>query len=154
LSHELAARASLREILGAAVDRIGEILEAKVAALVPDENGRLGVMAGGGGMFGGGGHERAVAQGGVGNGKSAGLGTRTLSGARGLHLPLIGSSHTVGVLALRPEHPSVLKDPEMMRFIDALANQTAVAIERSTLGESAERARTEAETERARSALL
>jgi len=154
LSHELAARASLREILRAAVDRIGEILDAKVAALVPDENGRLGVAAGDGGMFGGGEHERAVAQWAFENGKSAGLGTGTLSGARGLHLPLIGSSRTLGVLAIRPEHTSILKDPEMMRFIDALANQTAVAIERSTLGESAERARTEIETERARSALL
>jgi two-component system sensor histidine kinase KdpD len=154
LSHELAARGSLREILGAAVDRIGEIVEAKVAALIPDENGRLGVSAGDGTLFGGGEHERAVAQWAFENGKSAGLGTRTLSGARALHLPLIGANRTVGVLAIRPEQPPILKDPDMVRFIGALANQTAVAIERSTLGESAEQARTEVETERARSALL
>lgn len=154
LSHELAARGSLHEILGAAVDRIGEILEAKVAALIPDENGRLGVAAGDGAMFGGGEHERAVAQWAFENGKSAGLGTQTLSGARALHLPLVGASRALGVLAIRPERPSMFRDPEMLRFIGALSNQTAVAIERSTLGESAERARTEAETERARSALL
>lgn len=154
LSHELAARGTLREILGSAVDRIGEILEAKVAILTPDENGRLGVAAGDGGLFGGGEHERAVAQWAYENAKSAGLGTSTLSGARALHLPLTGAGRTLGILAIQPHRPSLLRDPETLRFIEALANQTAVAVERSSLADSAAQARAEAETERARSALL
>lgn len=154
LSHELAARSGLREILGAAVDRITEILEAGVAVLLPDANGRIAVAAGDGTLFGGGEHERAVAQWAYENRKSAGLGTATLSGSRGLHLPLNGASRTLGVLAIRPKELSSLREPDTQRIIDALANQTAVALERSSLAETAERARTEAETERARSALL
>jgi two-component system, OmpR family, sensor histidine kinase KdpD len=154
LSHELAARGSLREILGAAVDRVAEILKARVAILVPDGNGRLGVASGDGSLFGGGEHERAVAQWAFENRRAAGLGTSTLSGSRALHLPLNGASRTLGVLAVMPEDLSQLRDPDTLRFIDALANQTAVAVERSSLAESAERARMEIETERARSALL
>jgi two-component system sensor histidine kinase KdpD len=154
LSHELAARSTLREILGAAVDRIAEIMEGKVAILLPDEGGRLAVVSGDGSLFGGGEHERAVAQWAFDNGKTAGLGTQTLSGARGRHIPLVGASRVLGVLAIQPRHASRLRDPDTTRIIDALVSQTAVAVERSSLAEAAERARTEAETERARSALL
>ena len=154
LSNELAARSTAREILGAAVDRIAEIADAKVAILVPDTGGRLTVAAGDGTLFGGGEHERAVAQWTFENGKPAGLSTRTLAGARGFHLPFRGASRTLGVLALRPSDTSRLRDQHALRVLDALANQTAVALERSSLAETAERARTEAETERARSALL
>ncbi len=154
LSHELAARSTMREILGSAVDRIAEIVEAKVAILLPDANDRLAVAVGDGSLFGGGEHERTVAQWAYINAKSAGLGTQSLAGARGLHIPLKSADRTLGVLALRPGDPSRLRDPDMSRTIDSLANQTALALERSTLTEAAERARTEAETERARSALL
>ena len=154
LSYELAARNTLREILGAAVDRIAEIADATVAILVPDASGRLNVAAGDGSLFGGGEHERAVAQWTFENGKPAGLSTRTLAGARGLHIPLSGTTRILGVLAIRPTDPSRLRDKHSLRVLDALANQTAVAVERSSLAEAAARARTEAETERARSALL
>jgi two-component system sensor histidine kinase KdpD len=125
-----------------------------VAILSPDSGGRLTVSAGDGSLFGGGEHERAVAQWTFENGKPAGLSTRTLAGARALHLPLKGSSRTLGVLAIRPSDTARLRDQHALRLLDALANQTAVALERSSLAETAERARTEAETERARSALL
>ena len=154
LSHELAARSGLREIMGVAVDRITEILDAAVAILLPDAGGRIAVAAGDGSLFGGGEHERAVAQWVYENRKTAGLGTSTLSGSRGIHLPLNGPSGTLGVLAIRPKDPSTLREPDTQRMIDALANQTAVALERTSLADTAERARTEAETERARSALL
>jgi len=154
LSFELAARSTHREIVGAAADRIGEIIDAKIAVLSPDSGGRLTVSAGDGSLFGGGEHERAVAQWAFENSKPAGLSTGTLAGARGLHLPLKGSSRTLGVLAIRPADTTRLRDQHALRLLDALANQTAVALERSSLAETAERARTDAETERARSALL
>jgi two-component system sensor histidine kinase KdpD len=154
LSYELAARGTLREILGTAVDRIAEIVDAKVAILIPDAGGRLAVAAGDGSLFGGGEHERAVAQWTFENGKSAGLSTRTLAGARALHLPLNGSTRTLGVLAIRPSDTARLRDRHALSILDALANQSAVALERSMLAEASERSRTEVETERARSALL
>jgi two-component system sensor histidine kinase KdpD len=69
-------------------------------------------------------------------------------------MPLSGARRALGVLAIQPRDPSRLRDPYTKRIIEALVSQTAVAVERSWLAETAERARTEAETERARSALL
>jgi two-component system sensor histidine kinase KdpD len=154
LSHELAARSTLRAVLESAVDLISEILGATVAILLPDDNGRVAVAVGDFSLFGGGEHERTVAQWAFENGKAAGWSTRTLPGSRGVHLPLSGSDHPLGVLSVRTADPKVLPNPESVRTLEALASQTALALERCFLAEAAERARTEAETERARSALL
>ncbi len=154
LSHELAARSTLREVLESAVDRISEILESSVAILLPDENGRVAVAVGDAGLFGGGEHERTVAQWAFENRKSAGLGTQSLPGSRGIHIPLSGSDRSLGVLSIHPANPRRIRDPESARTIQALASQAALALERCFLADAAERARTEAETERARSALL
>lgn len=154
LSHELAAKSELRDVLGVAADRISEIVEAAVAILLPDDQGRVSVAAGDIALFGGGEHERTVAQWAYANGQRAGLGTTTLSGARGLHLPLPGSTRPVGVIAVRPGSPRDFRDVDRMRLLESLANQTALALERCLLAEAAQRTRTEVETERARSALL
>ncbi len=154
LSHELAARSTLRAVLESAADLISEILGATVAILLPDEHGRVAVAVGDIGLFGGGEHERTVAQWAFENGKAAGWSTRTLPGSRGVHLPLSGSDRPLGVLSVRTADPKVLPNPESVRTLEALASQTALALERCFLAEAAERARTEAETERARSALL
>jgi len=154
LSHELAARISLRDVLSSAVDRISDILESSVAILLPDENGRVSVAVGDAGLFGGGEHERTVAQWAHENGKRAGLGTTSLPGARGLHIPLSGSDRTLGVLAIHPADPRKLREPDGARTVEALASQTALALERCNLADAAEHARTEVETERARNALL
>ncbi|MGH7681321.1 MAG: sensor histidine kinase, partial [Candidatus Eiseniibacteriota bacterium] len=61
---------------------------------------------------------------------------------------------TLGILAIHPTNPTRIREPDGARTIQALASQTALALERCHLAEAAEHARTEAETERARSALL
>jgi two-component system sensor histidine kinase KdpD len=154
LSHELAALAGAREVLGAAVDRIGEVFGGQAAILLPDDHGRVGVAVGDGSLFGGGEHERAVAQWTFDNASSSGLGTPTLPAARGLYLPLAGSETILGVLALRPADPQRLRDPDRLRLLQTFASQTALALERCQLAEAAERARTQTEAERARNALL
>ncbi|HET9951466.1 MAG TPA: sensor histidine kinase KdpD [Candidatus Eisenbacteria bacterium] len=154
MSQELVARGSLRDILGVAVDRIAEILEAGVAILLPDAGDRIAVHAGDGALFGGGEHERAVAQWTYQHGKEAGRGTGTLSGARALHVPLAGSTRVLGVLSVRLSGSAAHRDADLTRTIQILAGQTALAVERCVMAESAEKARSEAEAERARSALL
>jgi len=154
LSHELAACASARDVLGVAVDRIAEVFDGRTAILLPDEHDRVAVSAGDVGLFGGGEHERAVAQWTFGNAQPAGLGTPTLPAARGLHLPLVGSERVLGVLSFQPADQGPLRDPDRLRLLQAFASQTAIALERCELAEAAERARTQAEAERTRSALL
>jgi two-component system sensor histidine kinase KdpD len=84
--------------------------------------------------------------------QNAGKGTSTIPASHGLYIPLNTMQQAVGVLALysRPEQDLMPKLP----FIQAFAEQTAAAIERLKLTETAEQARTQAEAERTRNALL
>lgn len=71
-----------------------------------------------------------------------------------LFLPLWAGGGTVGVLGLRRDgKPAVLDDDER-RFVRAIADQVAVAINRLSLAADVERARVAAETESLRSAML
>ena len=82
--------------------------------------------------------------------RPAGCGTDTLSHAKRLFLPL-HTGRALGVLGVERDQPLT---QEERRLLDALADQTAVAIERIQLAEDVDQARLNAETERLRAALL
>ncbi|MBV8167549.1 MAG: sensor histidine kinase KdpD [Alphaproteobacteria bacterium] len=89
--------------------------------------------------------------------RPAGRGSDTLPGAKRLFLPLRTGRSAVGVLGVdreAPESRGALLTPDEHRLLDALADQTAVAIERVRLAEDVDQARLDAETERLRAALL
>ena len=154
LSHELAVRSAARDVLGAAVDRVAEVFGNRAAVLLPDENRRVSVAVGDGSLFGGGEHERAVAQWAFDNGQMAGPGTPSLPAARGVYVPLVGAERSLGVLVVQASGPQPLREPGGFPLLRAFANQAALALERCQLAEAAAEARTLAETERTRSALL
>ena len=81
-------------------------------------------------------------------------GTNTLPNAAALFLPLTGSQRTLGSIAIRVADPAVLLSPDQRRFLDACANQLALALERDQLAIEAADARIEAEAEQVRSTLL
>ena len=87
-------------------------------------------------------------------GQSAGHGTDTLPAAESLFVPLRGSSHPIGVLAIRLSNWNRLRDPEQRRQLDTFASQLALALERLQLSEQAESARIANEAERLRNSLL
>jgi two-component system sensor histidine kinase KdpD len=84
----------------------------------------------------------------------AGRGSDTLPGGKRLFLPLRTGRGVVGVLGINRKAPGPLFTPDERRLLDALADQAAVAIERTQLAEDIDEARVLAETERLRSALL
>ena len=84
----------------------------------------------------------------------AGRGADTLPGAKRLFLPLRTGRGAVGVLGINRAEPGPLFAPDERRLLDALADQAAVAIERTQLAESIDAARLQAETERLRASLL
>jgi two-component system sensor histidine kinase KdpD len=84
----------------------------------------------------------------------AGRGADTLPGAKRLFLPLRTGRSAVGVLGINRGTPGPLIAPDERRLLDALADQAAVAIERTQLAESIDAARLQAETERLRASLL
>ena len=154
LSHELAGRRSMHDLLNSVLRRVSDLFECRAAVLLPGEEQRVQYAAGDVALLDAQPHERGVAQWVVDHGQPAGLGTDTLPGATALHLPLAASGKVLGVLALMPSDPARFRDPERQRLLATFANQVAVAIERTRLSESAEGTRVEVETERARNALL
>jgi two-component system, OmpR family, sensor histidine kinase KdpD len=88
------------------------------------------------------------------NNRPAGRGADTLPGAKRLFLPMRTARGAIGVIGLDSDRPGPLLTPDLRRLFNALADQAALAIERTSLAEDVERARLTAETERLRSALL
>jgi two-component system sensor histidine kinase KdpD len=86
--------------------------------------------------------------------RPAGRGAETLPGGKRLFMPIRTNRGAVGVIGLDRERPGPLFTPDERRLLDALLDQTAVAIERVQLAKEIDEARVLTETERLRSALL
>jgi two-component system sensor histidine kinase KdpD len=88
------------------------------------------------------------------NNRAAGRGSDTLPGAKRLFLPMRTGRGAIGVVGIDSDKPGPLLTPDQRRLLDALIDQSALAIERVNLVEDLERAKRTAETDRLRSALL
>lgn len=69
------------------------------------------------------------------NQQQAGMTTATLSGAKALYVPLIGSKGAIGVIGVLPRSSDKFSNPEEMHLLDTCINQTALAVERAQLSE-------------------
>ena len=88
------------------------------------------------------------------NNQPAGRGADTLPGAKRLFLPMRTGRGPVGIVGLDNDRSGPLMTPDQRRLFDALADQAALAIERTGLARDVEQARVAAEAERLRAALL
>ena len=95
LGRELAALDEPDPIVEAIRRHVAEAFEGEVSIALADRSGRLPEVSPGKEK------ERAVAQWAFDHGKAAGVGTDTLPSAAELHVPLSGSTRTLGVLSLR-----------------------------------------------------
>lgn len=157
LSHDLVARSTADEVAQAAVSRIAEIMDAPVVLLTPDADGRLRPAPTSSGDPGSdlpAWLDPAAARWAHENGELSGPGTAVLPDARGVFAALRGPTQGLGVLAVEARDPLRFHDLERVHLLRALASQTALALERCRLAGEAEAARTQAEAERTRSALL
>ena len=82
------------------------------------------------------------------------MGSDTLPGAKRLFLPMRTGRGAIGVIGIDSDKPGPLLTPDQRRLLDALIDQSALAIERVRLVEDLERAKRAAEADRLRSALL
>jgi two-component system sensor histidine kinase KdpD len=154
LSRELVRERGAQRLSEIAVRHMSEMFNSTVAILLPDDQGRLLQRAAGEAVFTPDQQEMSVAQWVYEHRQPAGLGTDTLPGAKALYLPLVASSGAIGVAGLQPKNESEGFEPEQFHYLEAFANQTAIAIERSFLGEAAQRALLKAESESLRNTLL
>ncbi|HET8948564.1 MAG TPA: sensor histidine kinase KdpD, partial [Candidatus Polarisedimenticolia bacterium] len=155
LSRQLASTRSLDPMIAAVGRHVRNLFDAETAVFLAGEDGALALRPEGEAPpFARDAKEEAVAQWVHQHAQPAGRGTTTLGGARGLHLPLVGSRGPVGVLAidLAPE----AQDPgtDQMHLLEAIASQTAQALERALLAREAHRQRLATEGEKLRNAIL
>jgi two-component system sensor histidine kinase KdpD len=160
LSQELAATRGAEKILQVAVQNISEIFRCQAVALLPDETGRLQIVAGDlASVF----HkdivkELSVAQKTYEAARMAGGRTQNSPASEILYMPLQAADATLGVLALRPRDPEseqwLLPEQLRLRFLESLAKQVALALGVERLEKAALDAQVAAETERLRASLL
>ncbi len=83
-----------------------------------------------------------------------GKGTDTLPGGRWLFVPIRTSRSSIGVVGILPLGEAHALSSSERRLLEAVGNQTAVALERFSLAADIDQARIGAERERLRSAML
>ena len=152
-ARKLAGCVSIDDVLWATAYQMASMLGLNVVLLMPDE-GRLELKAG---------YppedmldpaDLAAAQWAWTNNRPAGRGADTLPGARRLFVPMRTGRGAVAVVGLDSDRPGALLPPEQRRLLDALTDQSALAIERVSLAEDVDRAKLLAETDRLRASLL
>lgn len=88
------------------------------------------------------------------NDRAAGRGSDTLPGAKRLFLPMRTGRGAIGVVGIDSDKTGPLLTPDERRLLDALIDQSALAIERVHLVEDMDKVKRTVETDRLRTALL
>jgi two-component system sensor histidine kinase KdpD len=152
-SRKLAGVATLDDVLWATTYQIALMLKVRVVILLP-EHGTIAVKAGYPPEDRIDEADVAAAKWAWENDRSAGRGSDTLPGAKRLFLPMRTGRGTVGIIGIDTDKPGALLTPDERRLLDALSDQSAIAIERVHLVEDMDQAKRTIETDRLRSALL
>jgi two-component system, OmpR family, sensor histidine kinase KdpD len=153
LSQQLARAPGLDEVVQAIASQVSEVLGVKTAVLLPALSG-LEVKASQPPGETLNSHEWAASMWVWQHNQPAGPGTETLPGSERMYIPLTTARGTLGVLGLRADGAGGGPSPDQRRLLQALADQAALAIERARLVQEMAEARSLAETERLRTALL
>ncbi|GAA0580772.1 sensor histidine kinase KdpD [Caenispirillum bisanense] len=155
-SRKVAAAASLDDVLWAAVHHVSSTLTARSLVLLPPQPRApdLTIAAGYPPEDRMSDTDWAAADWAWKNERPAGWGTDTLPAAGYLFMPLRTGRGVIGLLGVAFDRPGKALSPEQQRLLGAVADQSAVAIERAQLAGDIEEARLLSETENLRSALL
>ena len=164
LSRELAQARSVDELGAILCRHVLVTIEGEAAVLLPDAQGHLldpthfttrgQATSANLPRYPVPGNDLGIAQWAYDHREKAGHGTDTLASADAIYLPLNALKRCLGVLALRPKDAALLDVPEQMQLIESFVSQTAIAMERSQLADTAQTVNMEIETEKMRNALL
>ncbi|WP_398473013.1 DUF4118 domain-containing protein, partial [Tardiphaga sp.] len=152
-SRKLAGTATLDDVLWASAYQIALMLRVRVVLLLPDD-GIITVKAGYPPEDQLDQADLAAANWAWGNDRPAGRGSDTLPGAKRLFLPMRTGRGPIGVIGIDDDRTGPLLTPDQRRLLDALVDQSALAIERVQLVEDMDRAQRNIESDRLRAALL
>ena len=152
-SRKLAGTAALDDVLWASAYQIALMLRVRVVLLLPD-HGIITVKAGYPPEDQLDPADLAAANWAWSNDRPAGRGSDTLPGAKRLFLPMRTGRGPIGVIGIDDDRTGPLLTPDQRRLLDALVDQSALAIERVQLVEDMDRAQRNIESDRLRAALL
>ncbi|MCR6630559.1 MAG: sensor histidine kinase KdpD [Magnetospirillum sp.] len=150
---KITAAATLDDVLWAVVHHVAATIHGKSLVLMPGEQG-LAIAAGYPPEDQIDDKSAGAADWAWNHGQLAGRGSATLPVADWLFLPLKTGRGPVGVLGVQMMEDADMPSPAQLRLLETLADQAAVAIERTTLAADIETARVATERERLRAALL
>ncbi len=153
LSRELVHEREIERLSEIASKHISDVFSQKAFVLLPDKDDNLAIPVAGLAAVSLDERELSVAQWAFGHRQKAGRGTDTLPGGRGLYVPLVAASRTVGVIGIMSDYAGPF-DSEQIHVLENFAHQVAMALERAFLAEDAQRALLKAETESMRNTLL
>ena len=135
MTKEQAVAVTQAEVVSASAKHLHEVFDCDVAICLADGERELQVQSGIAGSYDMDSHEFGVAQWVFNKGQLAGAGTSTLPGARGMYLPLRGSSEIIGVIGIRAADMTKFLHPDEMHLLELFVNQIALAIQRATISE-------------------
>lgn len=135
------------EIAAKTTETVSSLLHVRTVVLVPS-HGKLELTAETPGPELLGGDDLGAAQWTFDQGREAGHSADVLPGARWLFVPLHGEEACVGVLGVRSFDDAARLDPEQRRFLDLVAGQAGLALDRVRFAQAASAARAAVEEER------
>jgi two-component system sensor histidine kinase KdpD len=153
LARDLGASTDAQGVASALAKRAADAFDGTVAVYLAGPDGGLRETARSGDAVLDA-RDQSVARWAQAHGRTAGLGSDTLPGARAACVPLKTDGGALGVMAYVPRVAGRAPDAEQRHLLDALARQGALAIERVSLASDAEAAELRARTEAMRSSLL
>lgn len=150
----LAGATEQREVVSAVAEQLRQELAPETVLMLPDAGGRLLVQAGSTERKPLGASDQAAARWAFDKGQTSGWNTDTLPAAQWLFLPLSSGSGTLGVLGIRRGEAGESFTDVERRALEAAADLTVIALERTRLVTQLETSRVAVETEQLRAALL
>ena len=154
ISRDLSKSSSPDELFKIALKHIQEFFKCKAVIFTPDIYGQLSVSFGDTQELDLTSSEQAVAQWVYEHKKSAGKGTDTLPGSKGIYLSFTGLEKTVGVIGIFTNDDKLFVDPDQFHLLEMLISQIALAVERAQLAAIAFDARSKIQNEYIKNLLL
>jgi len=154
MSRDLSKSSYSNELFKVALKHIQEFFRCQAVIFTPDIYGQLSVSFGDTKELDLTSSEQAVAQWVYEHKKSAGKGTDTLPGSKGIYLPFTGLEKTVGAIGIFTNDDKLFVDPDQFHLLEMLISQIALAVERAQLAVIAFDARSKMQNEYIKNMLL
>lgn len=154
LARDLAVTRGIESILEAAVRNARAMLRCDAAILLGASEQELAVRRGDPARLAPASVEMLAARLALRERRPVGAGTSDLHQACGLHVPLVASQGTLGVMSFFADGTTPFSDPERRHLAEAAAHLVALAVECDQLTERGRRGDLEISAERQRNALL